>query len=274
MTRSETFEIARPGNLVVRGDAYLADGAKTGVLVVHGFKGFARWGFFPHLARRIAEAGMNAIAVDLSGSGIGADRESFTETDAFHNTTWSRDLDDLAAAAEEATRRGWFGARYGVFGHSRGGGEAILHADSQPRVGGLVTWASISTLMRWTAPQRASWRDRGWLDVPNSRTGQVLTVGTAFLDETEALAGTPRDIPTAAARLSIPWLIVHGQKDDVVPFDEALALRANAASGNANVLGLDDAGHTFNVAHPMHAASPALNTAVDATVELFHRALR
>jgi uncharacterized protein len=273
MTRLETFEIARPGNLVLRGDAYLAQGATTGVLVVHGFKGFARWGFFPYVARRIADAGLNAVAVDLSGSGVGADRESFTDTDAFHNNTWSRDLADLGAVADEATRRGWFGERYGVFGHSRGGGEAVLHADAHPRVGALVTWAAISTLMRWTASQRAAWRDRGALDVPNSRTGQLLTVGTAFLDETESRAGTPQDIPAAAARLAVPWLIAHGRNDDVVSFDEAVASHSAARDGIATLLGLDDTGHTFNVAHPMQAPSPSLIAASDATVALFHGAL-
>ena len=47
-------------------------GGAPSVLVVHGFKGFLRWGFFPELQRRIATRGMAAVAFNLSGSGYGS----------------------------------------------------------------------------------------------------------------------------------------------------------------------------------------------------------
>ena len=40
------------------------------------------------------------------------------------------------------------------------------------RVRALVTWASIASVVRWTEAQMADWRERGHLDVPNTRTGQ------------------------------------------------------------------------------------------------------
>ena len=49
------------------------------VVLVHGFKGFYKWGFFPELAGRIAAAGMVAVRVNLSGCGVGPDLESFSE---------------------------------------------------------------------------------------------------------------------------------------------------------------------------------------------------
>ena len=51
--------------------------------MLHGFKGFTRWGFFPELSRRIAESGMVAVRFNMSGSGVGSDPESFSEPDAF-----------------------------------------------------------------------------------------------------------------------------------------------------------------------------------------------
>src|SRR5437867_37253 len=62
----------------------------------------------------------------------------------------------------------------GLVGHSRGGGIAILQAARDPRVRALVTWAAISSVERWPAPQRSSWRAAGKTDIQNARTGQVL----------------------------------------------------------------------------------------------------
>ena len=53
------------------------------------------WGFFPELSRRIAEAGLVAVSLNVSGSGIGDDLENFTEDEAFAHNTYSKDLEDL-----------------------------------------------------------------------------------------------------------------------------------------------------------------------------------
>ena len=42
----------------------------------HGFKGFKDWGFFPHLADRLARAGLVAVSFNFSGSGVGPDGET------------------------------------------------------------------------------------------------------------------------------------------------------------------------------------------------------
>ena len=62
------------------------------VIVVHGFKGFMNWGFFPELGGRLAEAGYAGVFFNTSGSGIGEDLESFTEVEAFERSTYAKDL--------------------------------------------------------------------------------------------------------------------------------------------------------------------------------------
>jgi uncharacterized protein len=202
------FELPAAGGLVVRGEALLPAGARTGVVVCHGFKGFSRWAFFPHVAERVAEAGLSAVTFNFSGSGVGPDGENFTETDAFETNTFTRELDDLTAVEREATQRGWLGEQYGVFGHSRGGGLAVLHAARDPRVAALATWAPISTVERWPAEVVARWRERGYNEVVNSRTGQTFRLRTAVLDDVErarGAPGSPLDIPAAAAALGARW---------------------------------------------------------------------
>jgi dienelactone hydrolase len=247
------------------------DAPRGTVIICHGFKGFSRWGFFPHFAESIAGEGLRAVRFDFSGSGVGADGETFSEPLAFEANTFTRELEDLAAIESDARRRGWLAAPYGLLGHSRGGGTAILHAAGNRSVGALVTLAAISRVRRWSDAEERDWRARGFREILNTRTGQILHVGTALLDDVIAGESGPLDILAAAARLKAPWLIIHGDADSSVPVDDAHAL-ADAAP-DARLLIIDGASHTFDIAHPMRESSPALDLAVSETVEWMRREL-
>lgn len=110
---AEPFEIPSRDGLCIRGERYPAAAPVGTVFVCHGFKGFAHWGFFPYLARSLAENGLNAITFDFSGSGIGPDRESFTQPEAFSNNTFTREQEDLDNLVDYARRMKWL----------KGGGE-------------------------------------------------------------------------------------------------------------------------------------------------------
>ena len=260
----------------VRGDALLPSGAGQGVILCHGFKGFARWAFLPHLAERLAALRLAVVSFDFSGSGVGPDRETFTELDAFAENTYARELADLAAVERAAVERGWVRDGYGLFGHSRGGGVAVLHAGGvpgrTPAVGALVTWAAIAAVGRWSAAEVARWRAVGQHPVPNSRTGQVLQLNLTALDEAERLRGGALDVQAAAARVRAPWLLVHGTEDETVAAADAHALHA-ASGGRAELLLVPGASHTFGARHPMGAPPPAADEVVRATTAFFVRQL-
>jgi dienelactone hydrolase len=260
----------------IRGDVLVAPDARQGVILCHGFKGFARWAFFPHLADRLAARGLAVVSFDFSGSGVGVDRETFTELDAFAQNSYTRELADLGVVERLARARGWVRDGYGLFGHSRGGGVAVLHAGHAgplaPAVGALVTWAAIAAVGRWSAPERERWRAEGQLAVLNSRTGQLLRLDVAALDEAEQLRGSTLDITAAAARVRAPWLIVHGTADETVSVDDARVLHT-AAAERAELLLLDGATHTFDARHPMGSPPPAADEAIRATTDFFVRLL-
>ncbi len=65
------------------------------VIVCHGFKGFKAWGFFPHLAERLARAGYEAVTFDFSRNGIGDNPTEFSRLDLFAGNTYSHELADL-----------------------------------------------------------------------------------------------------------------------------------------------------------------------------------
>lgn len=267
MTKPEPF--ATEGVLgPIRGEVYRPKDPEGTVVICHGFKGFAHWGFFPYLAREIANAGLNAVTFDFSGSGMGADRESGTENEKFERNTLSAELADLDRVIASARTRGAMGnGKFGLFGHSRGGGIAILHAGSDENVGALVTWNSISFVKRWTEADAKVWRSRGYSEIVNSRTGQIYKLGTALLDDVEANSAGRLDVEAAAARIRAPWLILHGKADETVP--PAEAERLHAASKGRAALHLIEGNHGFDAKHPFSEIPANLTTAVGETVSFF-----
>ena len=267
----EAFEIPTRDGLFLRGDLYIAENAIGAVIVCHGFKGFARWAFFPYLSRALAQTGLTAITVDFSGSGIGRDRESFTEPEAFAHNTFTRELDDLELVEDYARRMKWIDGQFGLFGHSRGGGMAILYTAAEgSNVNSLVTWAAISYPNRWSPEDVVTWRRRGFTDITNSRTGDVMRLETDLLEDVEQHGKTKLNIEAAAAKIRVPWLIVHGAADETVPSSEAERLHSKT-KGISTLRLIEGSGHTFEAKHPLDQIPASLDKVVKETTNFFLR---
>jgi uncharacterized protein len=265
----DTFDIPCADGLFIRGDIYSAKHAAGSVIICHGFKGFAHWAFFPYLARALATAGLTALTFDFSGSGIGPDRESFTEPDAFAGNTFSREQEDIESVVDYARRMKIVGDRYGLFGHSRGGGMAIIYtAAHASEVASLVTWAAIGRTNWWTPEEATGWRQRGYSEITNSRTGQIMRLDTSLLDDVEVHGSTKLNIAAAAAKVKVPWLIVHGTGDETVPASDGERLHALSPSASRLRL-IEGANHVFGAQHPLDQIPPDLATVVRETVAFF-----
>jgi len=249
--------------------------ALPSVVVLHGFKGFLRWGFFPELQDRLAGAGFQAVAVNLSGSGVGEDLENFTDDQGFFNSTPSRDVEDLERVLE-ALRSGLIpgadGERLGILGHSRGGGSAILHAERSGAYRALVTWASVAASNRFDAESLARWREEGVMLVHNARLGKEHRMGLEWLRDVEQNAAA-LDILAACARARTPALLIHGEADQAVPVGDLEALAAAYRPGLAESLRIPTAGHTFGAVHPWQGSTPELEQAIEASLEFLKRHL-
>jgi dienelactone hydrolase len=270
-TTPETFDLPCKDGLTIRGEVYLAEPALGSVIICHGFKGFAHWAFFPYLSRKLAEDGITAITFDFSGSGIGPDRESFTDAGAFAGNTFSRELEDLDIIEDYARRKKWIDGKFGLFGHSRGGGMAILFAAAEgANVNSLVTWAAISYPSRWSPEDVLVWRKRGYADITNSRTGQIMRLDTDLLDDVELHGKTKLNIEVAAAKIKVPWLIIHGTGDETVPSTEAEHLHS-LSKGMSTLRLIKSANHGFDAKHPLNEVPPVLEKVVNETVKFFVR---
>jgi len=156
-----------------------------------------------------------------------------------------------------------------LWGHSRGGGVALLAAARDPAVAAVAAWAPISRVNRYPVEITQEWRRNGYHVLESSRTGQVLRVAVSFLDDVEKWT-REGDIPVQAYRLKIPILLVHGAEDVSVPPEESESLAAVILGARLAVLAVAD--HKFNTKHPFESPTPQLVEALQRTGAFFREA--
>jgi dienelactone hydrolase len=265
------FDLAGSGGERVRGEVRLPAGRGGPVPVVillHGFKGFRRWGFFPWFSERIAEKGWAAVTFDFSRAGTDASGEAYPRKDLFRAATWKTHQEDLAAVRDALRDRALPAAgsldpaRVALVGHSLGGGLAVLDAARRGGVRCVAGLAPVSRADRFSEKEKATWRAKGELPIVNTRTGEVLPLGVGYLEDAEARAAE-LDVAAAAARLACPLLVVHGAEDTSVPPEEGRSLveAAIAAGRPARFALLPGTQHTFDAVHPFVGPTPALREA-------------
>ena len=272
----ERVETTPPHGDVIRADIRGPAGPRprTAVLVAHGFKGFKDWGFFPHLSERLARAGHLVVSFNFSLNGTGPNLVDFTDLEAFGRNTLSREQEDLCWMVDCTLAGEWSGGRpptaVGLLGHSRGGGSSIVTAAVHAGVSALVTWAAVSTFHRWGEEHVRDWTKRGVTYIANARTGQQMPLYRTLWDDLRENADR-LDVVAAAARVRVPWLIVHGEDDATVPAGEALRLAEAGPAATLEVIA--GSGHTFEAAHPPAGTTPGLAAAVEATLRHFRESL-
>lgn len=281
----DTFLLRGSDGEEIAGDLYLprADLAPL-VIVVHGFKGFKHWGFFPSLGRFLADNGLAAACVNLSHCGITCDTDVFNRLDLFERDTWGKRLNDLHQVVEAASRglltdkAELDRSRLGLLGHSAGGGLCILHAARDPRIKALVTLAAICRANRFPPDEvERHLNAYGHMKIENARTKQEMRVGRGFFDEIAANEEA-FDIRRAASRVTQPWLLIHGVNDESVEFEEALqlleAVNTNAINGqNAKLLSIENADHVLGTQHPFRKRTAEFVQALDVTGDFLKRHL-
>jgi uncharacterized protein len=255
------FEIESEEGLPIRGDIESPDNPRALVVIVHGFKGFKDWGFFPWLSEHLCRHKFAAVRFNMSRSGIGENPETFDRLDLFKDDTYSAQVSDAVRVARHVTKH-FRDLPLFLLGHSRGGGVALLAASQLENLHGVAVWSPISRADRWDDAAKRDWRARGVLDVVNARTKQVMPMSTRILDDYEAHRDQ-LDILGAAGNLRVPLLVLHGKRDDSVPIEEGRLIASRAQ--DASFVVIERAGHTMNAIHPLVHVPPELVYAAEVT---------
>jgi alpha-beta hydrolase superfamily lysophospholipase len=251
--------------------------ARPVIVVCPGFLAYRRWGFFPHVSERLAEAGFHVVTISFSHSGTDDDTGMIVRPEEFASNRVSTEIADLKRVLSW-TASGDFPLEKdparGLLGHSRGGSVSILAAqgflggDASPRVESIATWSTPSRLDRYTDRRKKEWRKTGALVFSDDRSPVPLRLDYSYYEDIDSNRER-YDVPRTAAGLGIPHLVLHGQRDAAVSISEARAFFDFPASGERRLEEIPGCGHTFGVMHPMSSPTAALEKAVSITVEWF-----
>lgn len=249
------------------------------IIFAHGFKGFKDWGGFPYFCEKLAEKGFAVLSFNFSHNGVETTAPmEFTRLDLFAENTHSIELSDLDAVINflphlSEKHPGKFDIKkVGLIGHSRGGGLSVVTASEHPGIKALVTLASVGDFDRYTAEQKKRWREKGFIEIPNTRTNQMMRMNISLLDDIENNSER-LSIVNAAAKLQIPWLIIHGKEDLAVKFTDAEKLFAASDKQKTELKIIGNTGHTFGVEHPFKGTTNAFEEVIDTTSDFFKKNL-
>jgi len=209
-------------------------GSKDIVVLGHGVTGNKDRPFLVALAEGFAEAGLSALRFSFSGNG--ASEGKFTAS------TISKEVEDLGAVLDRLD-----GHRICYVGHSMGGAVGVLRASSDSRIKLLVSLAGMV--------HTKAFAQREFDDVtPAPLPGGVAEAGFGFMwDEPSCpLSKTYMDdmakidtVVNHGSQITVPWLLVHGTEDDVVPIQDSKDILAKTAD-NAAFIEITGADHVFS----------------------------
>ncbi|MFC2175836.1 alpha/beta hydrolase family protein [Bacteroidota bacterium] len=242
------------------------------ILFIHGFKGFKDWGHFPKIGDELASAGFAFISLNFSHDGTTlANSQDFADLEAFGNNNYSKELFDVEQVIEGISSGNLFSdvafdrETIVLFGHSRGGGIAVVKASENPKVKGLITWASVGDLKR-TSADLTQWEQDGVVYVPNARTNQQMPMYYQFVED--FMANENRfNLQKCCKEITVPSLFVHGKTDGTVPFSASEQLAKWCS--NAELCLVENGDHTFGGKHPYNESDLPEHTkeALDKTIE-------
>ncbi|MGQ9643904.1 MAG: alpha/beta hydrolase family protein [Ignavibacterium sp.] len=247
------------------------------MIFVHGFKGFKDWGFWPYAAEFFAKNGFNVVSFNFSHNGVGDSLTEFDEPDKFAENTISLEvdeLDEIINSVKSAKIVNQNCSSIGIIGHSRGGAVSILTSAKNENVNALAVWASVAKLDRYTARQKKEWKEKGFVEVFNSRTKQMMRLNVNLLNDIEQNKNSTLNIETAVKKLNRPFLIVHGEQDLTVPVEESKLLFEFADKEKTELKIIPATGHTFDIVHPFESSNVKFELVLNKTLEFFQKNLQ
>jgi dienelactone hydrolase len=246
------------------------------LVCVHGFKGFKDWGFWPYTGNFFAEKGYFVLTFNFSHNGVGDSLTEFTELNKFADNTFSLELEELDEIIE-AYFDNYFGNvknyKLGILGHSRGGGEVLLFASRKKQIEAVVTWAAVAEFNRYSKRQEKEWRKRGFFEVLNTRTNQLMRLNVTLLEDIEKNRENILNIEKAVSNLNKPLLIIHGEQDLSVPIKEAEQIYQYSNKNLTEFFRVPATGHTFDVTHPFVESNPKFDSVLEKTLDFFNQHL-
>ena len=204
---------------------HAGDPATRNIVVLgHGVTGNKDRPFVVALANGLAAAGIPALRFSFSGNGASGGR--------FTDSNITKEVSDLGAVLDALAERTVCYA-----GHSMGGAVGVLRASEDPRIRLLVSLAGMVHTRAFAQREFGTVTPGAgfmWDDAN-------CPLSPSFMDDLARIDSVVNRAPL----IKVPWLLVHGSEDDVVPIQDTRDMLA-AANGPRDFIEIKGAGHVFS----------------------------
>jgi dipeptidyl aminopeptidase/acylaminoacyl peptidase len=200
------------------------------VVIAHGVTGNKDRPWLIGLSEALARAGLPSLRVSFAGNGGSEGR--------FEECVLTKEVEDLGSVLDALDHAGF--RRLAYVGHSMGGAIGVLRASGDPRIACLVSLAGmvhVRTFFEQTF---------GGLRFGDPMLGNPACPWNPALAADATRIGS---LTSHASSIRAPWLLVHGDADELVPCQHALDAVA-AAGGRAELVMLRGVDHRFTGAVP------------------------
>src|SRR5688572_25440460 len=193
------------------------------VLIGHGVTGNKDRPFVLALAEGLSKAGISAIRFSFSGNG--------TSQGKFSESTVTKEVADLGSVIDAFKDR-----EIAYVGHSMGGAVGVLRAANDARIRALVSLAGMVHTKVFAEREFGMVKPgEGFMwDDTNCPLSQ------AYMDDMAGIGSVVNEAP----KIKVPWLLIHGVEDDVVPIQDSLDIFAGANEPK-QLIKLPGANHVF-----------------------------
>ena len=198
--------------------------SKNIVVLGHGVTGNKDRPFVVALGEGLAAAGIPALRFSFSGNG--ASEGKFTDS------TISKEVEDLGAVLDVLENH-----TVCYVGHSMGGAVGVLRARTDDRIRLLVSLAGMVHTKAFAQREFGDVTpDEGFMwDEPDCPLSQ------AYMDDLTQINTVVNLVP----QITIPWLLIHGDEDDVVPIEDSRDILVKA-NDQTQLIRLQSANHVFS----------------------------
>lgn len=225
------------------------------VIFCHGYKGYKDWGAWNLVAEKFATENLFFVKFNFSHNGGTVENPiDFSDLDAFGSNNYIIELNDLDDIIDWICSNSKFKDEIDtdniiLIGHSRGGGIVLIKASENNKISKVITWCGVSDFgSRFLkGKQFETWRKDGIYYVENGRTKQkmphLFQFYTNFIENQKRLT-----IKNAVSKITIPQLIIQGEKDDVVVHHEADSL--HSWNTESELMIISEMNHTLGSKQP------------------------
>ena len=195
-------------------------------IIGHGVTGHKDRPLLITVAETLAAHGITALRLSFAGNGASDGR--------FGESVVTKEVQELGAVIDALGI-----TPVGYIGHSMGAAVGVLRASEDHRIKFLVSLAGIAHTAAFASRQfGAVEAGHGWMwDKPE------CPLSHAYMDDMKGIGS----VVEAARRIRVPWLLVHGSADELVPPTDSRDL--HQAAPHSTLKEVEGADHRFSDAY-------------------------